>query len=207
MNNEKLIADICNHYKENGYQHIHLELQMYSIDDVKHLVSGYVPKIIGPDGKVYRLWCKSGIKKTEVCLEDLIKPYEGPCPHQYWMKEGTRNKIVDKLENNKVLEKSYANFEELYDELVRLKITRGDLFRYDLALRIGKCLDTLPKDYVYLHRGALEGAQVLQTKGLVTLPASWKYRVEKSVFAKLFPDMEAFDIENLLCIHKEDFKK
>lgn len=203
---KKALAEIHEKYKENGYNHLHLELQMYSIDKIEDLVSGYVPKI-EYKGKIYRLWCRCGIKKAGVRFEDLIRPFQTPCPHQWWMNESTRNNIVDKLKKAKVLEQQYKCFEELYDKLVKMKITSGDLFRYDLSLRISQCLNILPKDYVYLHAGAADGAEVLHNKGLIKLPAEWKYRVRKNVFDKLFPNMEAIDIENLLCIHKKDFEK
>lgn len=177
-----------------------LNLKVYSIDDVEGLVGGYNLKI-KCKGKIRNVRCSDHIS-----IKDLIKPYLCPSSHQWWMKDATRKKIAKKLKDEKILEKQYGSFEELYDMLLKLKITSGELFRYDLALRISQCLNILPKDYVYLHAGAEMGAKILTDKGLIKLPAKWKHCVGKGIFDNIFPNMESIDIENILCVHKKDFK-
>ena len=201
-----LLDGLMQAYCKNAHHSLRLSLQMNTIDDVEGLVSGYIP-LIEHNGRIFRLWCRPEIERANISVDDLVKPYKRPYPHQRWMKETTRRKIARRLTDEKVLEKQYADFDELYDELLRLKITTGELFRYDLALRIGHCMGLLPKGSVYLQEGALKGAQILHDKGLIALPEEWKHRVERTVFDDVFPDLDAMDIENILCVHKADFQE
>lgn len=197
------LEDICNHYQVHGYIHQQIELQQYTIEDVEGIVSGYTPRIM-IKGHPHRLWCCSTI--TDCKIENLIKPYLWPHPHQWWMsnKETFRNRIANRLKETNALNRAYTDFEELYDSL-RPIIIRGDLFRYDLARRIGYCLNVYPKEYVYLHEGAKEGAEILDSKGYIKIPKKWSIRVHSDVFEKALPNIDAIDIENLLCIYKRDF--
>ena len=200
------LDEIIRTYREKEHHVLRLSLQMITIDDVEGLVSGYTLQL-KQDDRICGISCKSKKPLAGVSVDDLVKPYISPYPHQWWMKKTTRRKIAQRLIDEKVLERQYASFDELYDELLRLKLTTGDLFRYDLALRIGHCMGLSPKAYVYLHRGALEGARALHDKDLVTLPEKWEHRVKREVFDDVFPDLDAMDIENILCVCKKKFSK
>lgn len=199
------IAEICDDYKMIGYNHQQLELKQYSINDIEGIVSGYKPHVL-IDGQEKKLWCCDSIIDTNEII--ILPPSEWPHSHQRWMTGRTklRNKYVDKLRSSKVLQKKYGDFEELYDELVSINITQGDLFRYDLARRIGHCMGIAPQNYVYLHKGAKEGAKVLQEKGYIALPEKRERRVKIEFFSSIFPNIHAIDIENLLCIYKSVFR-
>ncbi len=72
----------------------------------------------------------------------------------------------------------------------------GDLYTYDIALRIGARLKLEP-NAVYLHAGAREGAMRL---GVHTRERKLPSASFPSELARLSPR----DIENLLCIYKDE---
>lgn len=85
----------------------------------------------------------------------------------------------------------------------------GELAIYDTAMRIGAYLGKIkgtsnaffPND-VYLHNGAMVGAQNLHRKNMLTKPTS---QMQTSAFARLFPNQQAWEIEEILCIYKSNF--
>ena len=197
------ITDIISDYNSNGKIHQQIELGLYSLDDVEGLVSGYTP-IVSVNEKVIRLWC---IKEIQNVDKRIIKK-KWPHPHQWWMtnKVSYRNRIADLLIRDGIMSWQFSDFETLYNHLTDLGFKPGTLYHYDLARRIGHCLNIYPKDYVYLHEGALTGAQILDKKGYVKLPKKkWSVCVETSIFSTCFPNVDSRDIENLLCIYKKYF--
>jgi hypothetical protein len=114
--------------------------------------------------------------------------------------------VAQKLENANILYGNYANFEELYDAVKNaIGNVKGiaDLMLYDMSRMIGYAHKPVivPKDYVYLHQGAKEGARSLLKVN--RLP----FRVPTATFKNIFPDVDSQYIEDILCIYKEDFKK
>ena len=114
--------------------------------------------------------------------------------------------VAQKLENANILFRDYTDFEELYDA-VKNAIGNvkgiGDLMLYDISRMIGYAHKPVivPKDYVYLHQGAKEGARsVLNVNSL-------PYRVPTAIFKGIFPGVDSQYIEDILCIYKKDFKK
>lgn len=73
----------------------------------------------------------------------------------------------------------------------------AELYCYDTALRIGAKLGLKP-DKIYLHRGTREGARRLVRK--VNGPT-----LEVSALPKPFCNLEAFELEDILCIYKDEF--
>ena len=114
---------------------------------------------------------------------------------------------VEKLVNSNILNKKFNGFEELYDEVQNIIgniiFARGDLTLYDTAVNLGQLMNPViePKNLVYLAAGARKGAGYVLGKNNVkrTLPIK--------NFAKLFPNVPNIDIENMLCIYKELFRK
>ena len=72
----------------------------------------------------------------------------------------------------------------------------GDLAIYDIAQRIGSYLE-LPPDAVYLHAGTRRGARALLGPTDRVLPLA--------VFPKDLRSLTAAELEDCLCIYKEDF--
>ena len=89
-----------------------------------------------------------------------------------------------------------ATFEELFEEVAKLKIKGiGDLTIYDTATMIGAKNGVYPQK-VYLHAGAAIGAKALGVKGA---------EVDKSAFVALCPafnKLTPMQIEDFLCIYK-----
>lgn len=99
------------------------------------------------------------------------------------------------------LESRYAkaqNFQDVF-EITNLGLHHvsgsGELFTYDIADRISCYLNLRPND-VFLHRGVLHGASNL---GLNVNRASIPISEFKGKFGKL----TATEIENMLCIYKD----
>lgn len=93
------------------------------------------------------------------------------------------------------------SFDELH-KLVALTIGPiihiGQLTIYDTAHRLGAFLKLCP-EYVYLHAGVRSGAKAL---GL-------DYRTEKlatSAFPKAFQKLKPEQVQDCLCIYKDDLK-
>jgi hypothetical protein len=90
-----------------------------------------------------------------------------------------------------------SSFDDLFDliEALTSHIPQiGELYVYDIALRIGAKLGTLP-DRVYLHRGTRDGAKAL---GLD--PKARAHPI--TAFPSPFADLAPHEIEDVLCIYK-----
>ncbi len=96
---------------------------------------------------------------------------------------------------------SVKTFDELYD-IVNI-ITKshkgfGDLYSYDVTLRVCANLNKPQTELVYLQRGAKDGYKILFPKD-TKIPR----KVKKTKFEKLtnkFEPLSAYKIENLLCV-------
>ena len=95
-------------------------------------------------------------------------------------------------------------FEELYAEVGKVLGHMKDLLHYDITLHIGAVNDILPKDYVYLHAGALKGANALKRcypQLKVETP-----RVKLSDIVDVVSELQgftAYDVEHFLCVNHE----
>lgn len=129
------------------------------------------------------------------------------CRHGRRMPWKDTENAVNILLDNNILCKTFNNFEDLYDEVRRLlediHFVRGRLTLYDTAINIGQLLTPIvePKDFVYLAAGAREGA------GYVIGKKNVDWRVEKDIFGNLFLELSSIDIENVLCIYKNQLKE
>ena len=107
------------------------------------------------------------------------------------------NKIL--LEKHNALQKC-KSFHELWLLIKKsLEIVNGigELYIYDTALRIGAFLNLFP-DRVYLHSGTLKGARAF---GYVTKKKEW---LNFDELPKVFSELYAYEIEDLLCIYKNE---
>ena len=93
-------------------------------------------------------------------------------------------------------------FEKLYAEVGRALGHITDLLHYDITLRIGAVNGILPKDFVYLHAGVLEGSNALKRcypQLKVGTP-----RVKLSDIVDVVPALQgftAYDVEHFLCVN------
>jgi hypothetical protein len=74
----------------------------------------------------------------------------------------------------------------------------GFLWSYDCAERLGAHLRRGPVDFVYVQRGALQGARAL---GLRVVSG----RIRHSELPEVLRDLEASDVEDFLCSYKSHF--
>ncbi len=131
--------------------------------------------------------------------------------HQHRLTNDAINTAIEKLDLDKLfLRCHFDNFEELHkyvsDRILSIKGI-SHLTVYDTALRIGSVLtpQIMPKDYVYLSRGALKGAKNLLAQNGKRLKLDNKIRLCTKVFQQFFSSFESADIEVMLCIYKDFF--
>ena len=133
--------------------------------------------------------------------------------HQKCIKTQVINNFVKNVQQQNLLHKYNSTyiFEDVYNDITKLRVkgVLGDLFIYDATLRLAHIFGIEPKQYVYLHAGALVGAKELEKRGFINLKQYTKnwtiHRVPVSLFSKLFPSLSSKDIENFLCIAKGYF--
>ena len=121
--------------------------------------------------------------------------------HQYRTRKETKDRLAQALESQRLQITQSMTFEELYTEVGKVLGHMTDLLHYDIALRIGAVNGILPKDYVYLHAGALKDANALkrcypQLKVETT-------RVKLSDIVNVVPALQgftAYDVEHFLCV-------
>ena len=113
------------------------------------------------------------------------------CSHQWHVKENVLEDFHEKLESKIESIKKSKDFEELYNIINSYKIKWiGPLTVYDISLRISAKLEKLPKKMVYLHTGAkIKGYNI--------------DIIEKDCFLKPLQKLEAYEIEDFLCIYKK----
>ena len=124
--------------------------------------------------------------------------------HQYRFPEVAIEKTVAEL-SNLLKDKNFGNFEELMSDVDTVEVKNfGHLCRYDFALRYGYPKGVKPVEYVYLHAGAMDGAEALKSKGLLKKTAR---KVPVGDFPEPLRSLPSEHIENLLCIYKDKLKQ
>lgn len=122
--------------------------------------------------------------------------------HQYRTRKETKDRLIRTLDDSQLQIAPTMTFEKLYSEVGRVLGPMTDLLHYDITLRIGAVKGILPKDYVYLHAGALEGANALQQNYpqlMVETPC-----VKLSEFVSVAKELQgftAYDVEHFLCVN------
>jgi hypothetical protein len=123
-------------------------------------------------------------------------------PHQWRISVTVLGEAKDALLKVEVDLLTCKNFDEIFN-LIKKTIKKicgiGELAVYDTALRIGNYTDLLPKE-IYLHAGARKGAKALKIK-----IKNSRTRIEDMPIE--FRGLRAEQIENCLCIYKEDLER
>jgi len=104
------------------------------------------------------------------------------------------------LMNSKTIaqSKSFDDLFSLVETMVEPITGIGELYIYDISLRIGAKLHLLPTK-VYLHAGTLKGARALGFEGRVRT-------LKMSEMPSELRQLEPHEIEDVLCIFKADLK-
>ena len=122
--------------------------------------------------------------------------------HQYRTRNETKVILAQALDDHRLQITPSLNFEDLYAEVGKVLGHMTDLLHYDITLRIGAVNGIFPKDYVYLHAGALKGGNALKRyypQLEVETP-----RVELSDIVNVVPALQgftAYDVEHFLCVY------
>jgi hypothetical protein len=94
--------------------------------------------------------------------------------------------------------KTFPGLMEITEKVAEAIWKNSGLTVYDTTHRIGAYLG-VPPDRVYLHTGTREGAKALGFKG--SLPF-----LLPSELPKVFRELKPYEIEDCLCIYKDDLK-
>ena len=130
-------------------------------------------------------------------------------PHQKRISKFARKQFALDLQNHQAAIHNSTDFEKLHDNIEKFckKKRIGELTIYDTAMRLGAFLEkhkgeNFKPQKVFLHNGAMEGAKKLFQRGEIAKPCS---RMPLSAFAKCFPNKETWEVEEILCIYKDNF--
>ena len=131
-------------------------------------------------------------------------------PHQRRISGLARKQFALDLQNYQAAIHNSVNFGELYENIEKFCKKSGiaELTVYDTAMRLGAFLEKhkggcFKQQEVFLHNGAMEGAKKLFRQGKITKkPGS---RMPLSAFAECFPNKDAWEVEEILCIYKDNF--
>jgi len=137
---------------------------------------------------------KAAIQFAALAINSKGKRYS----HQKRIKSNALEEAKQILLSNESLLDSHINFDELFhaiDDLLKPVYGLGELYVYDTTLRIGANLGLLPAK-VYLHSGTRVGAKAIGfTNDLAT--------IEISNLPKELQQLDAYEIEDVLCIYKK----
>lgn len=165
---------------------------------LKELVNYYLKYCIGMWVEMNRCTDKHLARTTPGFDVSVIKGV-----HQRRVSNAAINQLLRRLNSHGIENKRYYYFEDLYDDVRRLVTNPlisgiGDLTIYDTARRIGHVLDlpVYPERYVYLARGAKEGAKKLLGRNV-------NYVEPVDVFKPYFGGLPSICIEDFLCIFKD----
>lgn len=123
--------------------------------------------------------------------------------HQYRTRKETKERFIRTLDESHLQITPSMTFEELYAEMGRVLGPMTDLLHYDITLRIGAVNGIHPKDYVYLHAGALKGAHALKQHHYPQLKIETPC-VRLSKFVDVVTELHgltAYDMEHFLCVN------
>jgi len=140
---------------------------------------------------------ESAVRRAAGCIGPNGKRFD----HQHRLREKTLIAATKRLMGRQSALRDSKTFDELMRQIEQALdglSGAGELYRYDVALRISSKLDLRP-EHVYLHAGTAKGASVF---GFTRRDK----RVAPSAFPAPFDSMPADELEDLLCIYKADLK-
>ena len=119
-------------------------------------------------------------------------------PHQYHIATSLKGAMINSLLGSKIFSTSYTSFEDIYKDVNSLRIKgMGDLFIYDITLRIAYGKGIYPKKYVYIHRGSKIGLNKLLNR------SCGKSKVLTTTIPSPVSQLSAMEIEDFLCVMKD----
>lgn len=122
--------------------------------------------------------------------------------HQYLVGRAKLELFASKLGGKTGEIRKAGSFDEIYNVVESIEMKGvGLLARYDIALRIGFYMKTLPTR-VYLHRGVKTGAERLLKRKTNNRFIDREELIEPLRSA----DIECWEIEDILCIFKGKFR-
>lgn len=150
-------------------------------------------------------------KKIEGCVRGLHLTNSKPQlrdPHQNRIRE-TKRKAAIRALSMATWPNNVKNFEDLFEWVYEILRNNGViknrcLWVYDIALRMGQCMTPKiePQEYVYLYKGAYEGAvalnKILPKGSQITIKNN---RAPIRSFPPVLQRVGTIDIENIMCIY------
>ena len=122
--------------------------------------------------------------------------------HQYRTCKVTKVRLAHALEGQRLQITPSMTFEELYEEVGKVLGSMTDLLHYDVTLRIGAVNGIRPRDYVYLHAGALKGVTALKRHYPQLNVETPCVNLSEFVDVAMEPlGFTAYDVEHFLCIN------
>lgn len=137
------------------------------------------------------------ITEAALCLTEKRKRH----PHQYRIPAESLAEANRRLQQKQVKIKKCKTFDDLHSVINAATHDLwmiGELTIYDVSTRIGAYLGLMPSK-VYLHRGTREGAKALGFTGK-------EPTIEISQLPPEFAALKPHEIEDCLCIYKDDLK-
>lgn len=141
---------------------------------------------------------RDAVRVSSLCINEEGKRH----PHQYRIPQKVLEGVHIELVQNIRKVNRVRSFDELYQLISSFEIFGiGKLTTYDIATRIGAYLKLKP-DRVYLHAGTRTGAKKLL--GKISKPYLIKDDLPKPFRTS---SLSYSEIEDILCIYKDDFGK
>jgi hypothetical protein len=119
--------------------------------------------------------------------------------HQYRLRNDALYQAKKALFGNQDVMKSSSSFNELYQNIETIVgdiCGLGELYVYDTTIRIGAWLGLAP-DEIFVHAGVRTGVRNL---GLDPT----RLKISRTELPKAFAAMEAHEIEDIMCIYKDE---
>lgn len=153
-------------------------------------------------------------KPLEELIEDAIwgkEPQLNRDYHQFRIARKTLEEMVRKLLDKATINQlnKCKHFDDIFIMIYALREPKfGPLAVYDTSLRLGAIMGLYP-EVIYLHQGALEGANRLL--GKIRVKENVKYFCDNKAYPYILTDslpkelceLEPYHIENFLCINKD----
>ena len=122
--------------------------------------------------------------------------------HQYRTRKVTKDRLAHALEGQRLQITPSMTFEELYAEVGKVFGQMTNLLHYDITLLIGAVNGIRPRDYVYLHAGALKGVTALKRHYPQLNVETPCVKLSEFVDVEMEPlGFTAYDVEHFLCIN------